>query len=79
MPPVAEVIPGFDLATIVGLFARAGTPQAVIDKITAEAIAAVKMPETQKQLAARRHRAGQARGLRRSRSISRRKPLMSAR
>ena len=30
----------FDLATIVGLFARPGVPQAVTDRITAEAIAA---------------------------------------
>ena len=52
VPPIASVIPGFDLATMVGIFARAGTPPAVTDKIAAEAIAAVKMPETQKQLAA---------------------------
>ena len=37
---------------MVGMYARAGTPPAVLDKIAAEAIAAVKTPETQKQLAA---------------------------
>ena len=52
VPPIASVIPGFDLATMVGIFARAGTPPAIVDKIAAEAIAVVKMPETQKQLAA---------------------------
>ncbi|MBX9827777.1 MAG: tripartite tricarboxylate transporter substrate binding protein [Xanthobacteraceae bacterium] len=52
VPPLASVIPGFDLATMVGIFARAGTPSAITDKIAAEAIAVVKMPETQKQLAA---------------------------
>ena len=50
VPPIASVIPGYDLATMVGVFARAGTPQAIVDKIAAEAIAAVKTPETQKQL-----------------------------
>ena len=52
VPPVSEVIPGYDLATIVGLFARPGLPQAVTDKITAEAIAAANSPEARKQLTA---------------------------
>ena len=52
VPPIASVIPGFDLATMVGIFARAGTSPAILDKIAAEATAVVKMPETQKQLAA---------------------------
>lgn len=50
VPPIASVIPGFDLATMIGLFARAGTPPAIVEKLAAEAIAAVKMPETQKQM-----------------------------
>jgi tripartite-type tricarboxylate transporter receptor subunit TctC len=52
VPTIAEVIPGYDLATIVGLFARPGVPQPVLDKITAEAIAAVNSPEARKQLTA---------------------------
>ena len=52
MPPIAEVIPGYDLATIVGLYGRPGLPQSIIDKITAEAIAAVDTPEAKKQLTA---------------------------
>ena len=52
VPPVSEVIPGYDLATIVGLFARPGLPRAVTDKITAEAIAAANSPEARKQLTA---------------------------
>ena len=36
MPPIADMIPGFDLANIVGLFGKPGLPQAVLDKITAE-------------------------------------------
>ena len=46
------VIPGFDLATIVGMFGKPGIPQAVLDKIAAEAIAAVNSPEAKRQFAA---------------------------
>ena len=42
--------PAYDLATIVGLFARVGTPPALIQKIAVEAMAAVNAPETRKQL-----------------------------
>src|SRR6266550_5691235 len=52
VPPIAEVIPGYDLATIVGLYGRPGLPQPIADKITAEAIAAVNTPEAKKQLTA---------------------------
>ena len=40
------------MATIVGLFARPGLPQAAVDKITAEAIAAANSPAAEKQLRA---------------------------
>jgi tripartite-type tricarboxylate transporter receptor subunit TctC len=50
-PPIADVILGFDLAPMVGLFARVGTPPALVETIAAEAVAAVNVPETQKQLA----------------------------
>jgi tripartite-type tricarboxylate transporter receptor subunit TctC len=52
VPPVSDVVPNFDLATIVGLFARPGLPAAVVDKITAEAIAAANSPEADKQMRA---------------------------
>ena len=52
VPPISEVIPGYDLATIVGLYGRPGLPQPIVDKITAEAIAAVNTPEAKKQLTA---------------------------
>jgi tripartite-type tricarboxylate transporter receptor subunit TctC len=52
VPAVSEVVPNFDLATIVGLFARHGMPQAVTDKIMAETIAAAKSPEADKQMRA---------------------------
>jgi tripartite-type tricarboxylate transporter receptor subunit TctC len=50
VPPIATLVPGFDLSTMAGLFARAGTPQAVIDKLSAASVAVVKMPETLKQM-----------------------------
>jgi tripartite-type tricarboxylate transporter receptor subunit TctC len=52
VPPISDVIPGYDLATIVGLFSRPGIPQPVVDKITAETIAAVNSPAAEKQLRA---------------------------
>jgi len=52
VPPVADVIPGFDFSVIVGMLARSGTPQAVIDKVAVAAAAAVKTPEAAKQYAA---------------------------
>ena len=52
VPTISEVIPGYDLATIVGLYSRPGLPQPIIDKITVEAIAAVNTPEAKKQLTA---------------------------
>jgi tripartite-type tricarboxylate transporter receptor subunit TctC len=51
VPAVAEQVPGFDFAPIVGVLAPAGTPKAIIDKIANEIEAVTKMPETQKALA----------------------------
>jgi tripartite-type tricarboxylate transporter receptor subunit TctC len=50
-PPIADYIPGFDFAPVIGLFARVGTPQAIVDKFAAEAVATVKEPEIVKALA----------------------------
>lgn len=52
VPPIADIIPGFDLTNIVGMFGKPGIPSAVLDKIAAEAMAAVKSPEARKQFAA---------------------------
>jgi len=51
LPAIAEIIPGFNFAPIVGIYARTGTPAAIIQKIAAEATAIVKEPEIVKQLA----------------------------
>jgi tripartite-type tricarboxylate transporter receptor subunit TctC len=52
VPAVSELVPNFDLATIVGLFARPGVPHAVAEKITAEAITAANSPAAERQLRA---------------------------
>jgi tripartite-type tricarboxylate transporter receptor subunit TctC len=52
VPPIADIIPGFDLANIVGLFSKPDIPPAVMDKIAAEAIAAVDSPEARRQFGA---------------------------
>jgi tripartite-type tricarboxylate transporter receptor subunit TctC len=52
IPPIAETIPGFDYSGWQGFFVPKGTPRAVIDKLREATIQALKMPETQKLLAA---------------------------
>ncbi|WP_229266773.1 tripartite tricarboxylate transporter substrate binding protein [Leptospira sp. severe_002] len=50
VPPIADVIPGYDLATIVGIYARPGVPQPILDKIATEAVAAINTPEAKRQM-----------------------------
>jgi tripartite-type tricarboxylate transporter receptor subunit TctC len=50
LPAIAEFVPGFSYAPIVGIYARAGMPDTIIRKISAEAMAIVKEPEVIKQL-----------------------------
>ena len=45
IPPIADVIPGFDFAVIVGVLARNGTPTAAIEKIASEMNAVLKQPD----------------------------------
>ena len=45
VPAIAELIPGFDFAPTVAVFAATGTPQAAIDRISAEMAAVAKLPE----------------------------------
>jgi tripartite-type tricarboxylate transporter receptor subunit TctC len=52
VPSLAEVIPGFDLITLIGMYARTGTPLPVVQKIADEAIAIVKQPVVVPQFAA---------------------------
>ena len=45
VPAIAEMIPGFDFAPIVGVLAATGTPQSAIDRISSEMAAIARMPE----------------------------------
>lgn len=52
VPPLADLIPGFDFSVMIGFFGRAGMPAAVMQKITSEAMAVVNEPDTVKRFAA---------------------------
>ncbi len=45
IPAIAEIIPGFDFAPIVGVLAATGTPASAIDRISAEMALVAKTPE----------------------------------
>ena len=45
VPAIAEFIPGFAFAPIIGIYARTGTPPAILQKIASEVAATVKEPE----------------------------------
>jgi tripartite-type tricarboxylate transporter receptor subunit TctC len=49
---LADVIPGFDLTTLIGVFARSGTAPAVVEKIAAEVVAIVRQPDAAPQFSA---------------------------
>jgi tripartite-type tricarboxylate transporter receptor subunit TctC len=49
-PTVAETIPGFLTGSWQGLLAPAGTPQAIVDKVNAEILKAMKLPEVKEAL-----------------------------
>jgi tripartite-type tricarboxylate transporter receptor subunit TctC len=51
VPSLAEFISGFDFAPVIGIFGRSDTPSMVVQKVVAEALAAVKEPDLVRQLA----------------------------
>ena len=48
-PAVAETVPGFEMAPWVGIVAPAGTPQAIIDKLSATMVQVMNDPAIAKQ------------------------------
>ena len=50
-PAIAEIVPGFDFAVIVGVLAATGTPAAAVERISAEIDKIAKTPETIQLLA----------------------------
>lgn len=51
LPAVAEFVPGFSYAPIVGIYGRVGMPPAVMQRMATEAVAILKEPEVMAQLA----------------------------
>jgi len=51
VPAIGEVLPGYELALWNGILAPAGTPKAVVDKLSAAIQKGLKDPELQKKLA----------------------------
>ena len=52
VPTVAETLPGFDVANWIGLFAPAGTPGAIVDKLNAEVNKVMQEPAVLERLQA---------------------------
>ena len=52
IPTVAETVPGFDFAVVIGVMAAEGTPQAAITRISQEIAEVVKHPEVIKNFQA---------------------------
>jgi len=51
VPTIAEFIPGFDFASRIGLFARRGTADAILKRISGEIIEIAKAPDTMNRFA----------------------------
>jgi tripartite-type tricarboxylate transporter receptor subunit TctC len=50
VPTVAETLPGFAVSNWIGLFAPAGTPQEIVNKLNAEVQKIMQQPDVQKRL-----------------------------
>lgn len=50
LPAISETLPGFDVTSWYGVFAPAGTPQEIVNRISAEIAVLLKAPEVLKRL-----------------------------
>ncbi|MDF2466844.1 MAG: transporter [Ramlibacter sp.] len=50
VPAIAEALPGFAIVSWQGIFAPAGVPQPIVDRLAAEMIKAINDPETKSKL-----------------------------
>jgi tripartite-type tricarboxylate transporter receptor subunit TctC len=50
IPTIAESIPGFEATTWFAMFAPAGTPKPVVDKLNAEVVRVFRLPEVAERL-----------------------------
>jgi tripartite-type tricarboxylate transporter receptor subunit TctC len=51
VPPLADVIPGFDMVSVIGVYGRTGTPEPIVLKIATDASASMKEPDMSEALA----------------------------
>jgi tripartite-type tricarboxylate transporter receptor subunit TctC len=51
LPPLADIVPGFDMVSVIGIYGRSGTPDPIVAKIAAGAGAIMKEPEMNSALA----------------------------
>jgi len=49
VPTIAETVPGFEMAPWVGIIVPAGTPKAIVDRLTKETLAVMSDPAAVKQ------------------------------
>ncbi|MGZ8209138.1 MAG: Bug family tripartite tricarboxylate transporter substrate binding protein [Burkholderiales bacterium] len=52
LPPVSEAVPGFEMASWIGLLATAGSPGAAVARLNEASVKALAVPEIRKTLAA---------------------------
>ena len=50
LPPLADIIAGFDMVSVIGVYGRAGTPEPIVRKIADEASTIMKEPEMKSAL-----------------------------
>jgi tripartite-type tricarboxylate transporter receptor subunit TctC len=51
LPPLADIIPGFDMVSVIGIYGRAGTPEPIVARIAADASVIMREPEMNSALA----------------------------
>jgi len=52
VPTIAETLPGFDVANWIGMFAPAGTPKEIVDRLNAEVQKIMRSPDVETRLEA---------------------------
>jgi tripartite-type tricarboxylate transporter receptor subunit TctC len=50
LPAVGETVPGFDITSWAGVFVPAGTPAAIVDRLSAELVKAIAKPAVSQRL-----------------------------
>jgi tripartite-type tricarboxylate transporter receptor subunit TctC len=48
---LADIIPGFDMVSVIGIYGRAGTPELIVREVAADAGVIMKEPEMNSALA----------------------------